>query len=68
MTEQDYLDAVESNTGYCITCKEFTRECTEPDAEGYDCPECGKNTVMGAEQALVCDLLTFSEESEESEE
>lgn len=34
-------------------CKKFTRDCTEPDAEGYDCPKCGGKTVMGAENALM---------------
>jgi hypothetical protein len=62
MTEQDYLDAVSDNVGYCTTCKEFTRDCTEPDAMEYDCPECEMNTVMGAEQALISGVIEFSEE------
>lgn len=46
-------DAIDSNTGWCTVCKQFTRECTEPDATGYDCPVCGQNTVMGAEEAIL---------------
>ena len=49
----DYEAATESYTGWCVTCQEFTRGCTEPDAENYDCPICGENTVMGAQQALI---------------
>ncbi len=49
----DYLEATENYTGWCTSCKEFTRDSTEPDAEGYDCPACEQNTVMGAEQAMI---------------
>ena len=50
-----YDDAVNSYMGWCTECKDFTRKMTEPDAEGYDCPNCGENSVMGAEQALICE-------------
>lgn len=50
---EEYQEACDSYTGWCTTCEQFTRECTEPDAEGYDCPVCKENTVMGAEQALI---------------
>jgi Zn finger protein HypA/HybF involved in hydrogenase expression len=59
VAEADYLSAVESYTGWCTTCKEFTREQTEPDAEGYDCPVCEENTVIGAEDALLQGLIEF---------
>ena len=35
------------NMGYCRTCQDWTRYSTEPDAENYDCPICGKNDVFG---------------------
>ena len=66
VAESDYLDATDSYTGWCTNCKEFTRDCTEPDAEGYDCPECEKNTVIGAEDALLQGLIEFSEEEDET--
>lgn len=51
--EQEWLDMRESYQGYCKHCKEWTRDCTEPDAEDYDCPVCGNNSVIGAEMYLM---------------
>ena len=60
--EADYLDAADQFMGWCTSCQEFTRECTEPDINagepGYDCPKCEQNTVMGAEQALLLGEIT----------
>lgn len=53
----DFADAVDSYTGWCTACQEFTREATEPDAEEYDCPVCEDYTVMGAEQALMLGII-----------
>lgn len=58
VTEADYTNATECSLGYCPTCKDFTRECTEPDAEGYDCETCEGSEVYGAEQALLCGVIT----------
>jgi predicted RNA-binding Zn-ribbon protein involved in translation (DUF1610 family) len=60
-TQEDYEQAVESYTGWCFSCRGFTREMTEPDAEGYICPDCGEATVMGAENALLDGLIEFDE-------
>ena len=57
--QEDYLAATEDFYGWCPVCEEFTRECTEPDAEGYDCPDCGNNTVCGAENALLFGQICF---------
>lgn len=40
MTEERYLEAVDAHEGYCTECDDFTRDCTEPDAEDYDCAAC----------------------------
>lgn len=49
-----YNDMRESYQGWCMgECQEVTRDCTEPDAEGYDCPECGEDTVVGADIFLM---------------
>lgn len=49
----DYEEATEAYMGWCPVCAAFTRECTEPDAEGYDCPECEEHKVIGAENAMI---------------
>jgi Zn finger protein HypA/HybF involved in hydrogenase expression len=66
--ESEYAEATESYTGWCTTCKSFTRECTEPDAEGYDCPDCEQSTVVGAEQALLMNLIAFDDDETADEE
>lgn len=40
--------------GWCAVCKDWTREQTEPDAEGYDCPSCDTpDSVIGADNYLM---------------
>ena len=41
-----------SNPGFCIECG-YEQEGCEPDAEGYECEECGAMAVMGAENCLL---------------
>ena len=56
--ELTYHDYCNNNYGFCTNCVEFTREGgTEPDAEGYECPDCENNSCMGIEQALMMDLF-----------
>lgn len=63
VTQEDYLDATENYIGWCTTCKEFCRPMTEPDAQDYDCDQCGnEHSVMGAEEALIEGLLEFADE------
>lgn len=59
--EDEYTVAVDEMMGWCSECKEFTRDNTESDAEEYDCPVCGNDTVTGAENALIDGLFEFSE-------
>ena len=59
LDESDVVDAMENHVGWCTFCHDFTRPYTEPDAEDYDCPECGHNTVMGAENALFEGIICF---------
>jgi len=53
ISKSEYEDVVNDYMGWCPGCGKFTRDMTEPDAEGYDCPECGEEDVMGAELALA---------------
>lgn len=60
INESDYVDATESYQGWCRSCKAFTHDSAEPDARNYECPECGKREVFGAEEALLMGLITFN--------
>ena len=60
MTEEDYIEATENNDGFCTRCNEITNSGgVEPDAEDYECDECGNNTVIGIENALSMGHITF---------
>jgi hypothetical protein len=56
-TIEEFEEARDSNQGYCLNCKEWTHDCCEPDARGYECPECGKHQVFGAEELLMMGLV-----------
>lgn len=59
----EYNEAVSSYAGYCTSCDEITEwSGVEPDAEGYECPECGEDILMGVEQAMICGYLEFEED------
>lgn len=59
ISEEEYMEMCNDNMGFCQSCKSFTRDCTEPDADNYDCPDCGQNLVVGAENALIMGLIDF---------
>lgn len=40
------------NTGFCLECG-AERDGCEPDAEGYECYDCGAMRVMGAPELYV---------------
>jgi hypothetical protein len=62
--KSEFEEARDLFMGWCTTCEAFTREQTEPDAEGYDCPVCEGNTVIGAEDALMMGKFSFNEGGE----
>ena len=53
LTEEEYLDHTDAYDGLCLSCHSWTNGGVEPDAEGYDCEDCGASAVCGAEQALI---------------
>ena len=57
LTQWEFDAAQRDHQGFCAQCKEFTRDSTEPDAEGYKCPQCNQYVVMGAELALLAGEL-----------
>lgn len=54
LTIETYEEQMNDYNGYCLNCEEVTRfgDC-EPDARGYECPECGGNTVYGLQECLI---------------
>lgn len=54
-----YNEASSEYLGWCLRCKDFTRDCTEPDASEYDCPDCGNLSVLGAENALLSGYIVI---------
>lgn len=58
VTLRRVMQAVESemstldNPGFCLACGVDADGC-EPDARGYDCENCGKASVYGAEEVLM---------------
>ena len=53
---EEIEEAMESYTGFCIECG-AERDCCEPDAREYQCEDCGKNKVYGAEELLIMGLV-----------
>ena len=43
---------VADDIGYCIKCG-AEHYGIEPDARTYECEECGKNTVYGAQEIII---------------
>lgn len=58
ITDERVLDACSAsmfgteNPGFCLACGADHDAC-EPDAEGYECYECGEMQVMGAESVAM---------------
>lgn len=52
----EYERKCDEYEGICIKCGRW-RENVEPDAEKYECYDCGENAVYGAEQAVLLELL-----------
>ena len=61
ISEEQYLEAVDAMEGFCISCKDFTRDMVEPDAAKYECPECEKKTVYGTEDCLLMGVIEICE-------
>ena len=60
--EGEYRNARNLYMGWCEICEDFTRDSTEPDAQGYECPNCEQPTVVGAEEALVLGLVDIRDD------
>jgi hypothetical protein len=66
ITEDRYHEACNGYEGWCDVCGDFTRDCTEGDAEKYECPLCETtDSVCGAEQAALMGKFTIEDGDDE---
>lgn len=61
VSQSEFQSACNDYLGWCVKCKAFTTDSVEPDAHGYECDECGKRSVIGAEDALMLGAIAFSD-------
>lgn len=52
ITLEEYELLQEENLGMCIACG-YQQGAVEPDAENYECEDCGENKVMGVDNLLI---------------
>jgi tRNA(Ile2) C34 agmatinyltransferase TiaS len=51
---------MEAYAGFCTHCQAWTKaNGCEPDAREYACPRCKRNSVFGAEEAMIMGVLNF---------
>lgn len=59
MTSEEYVAHCDDD-GICVDCGAIKEGGVEPDAECYPCDECGKDSVMGIENALLMGIITIT--------
>jgi hypothetical protein len=57
ITLEDYRELADCYGGVCLACGEMKWDGCEPDASGYECDECGKMRVEGADNCLIMGLV-----------
>ena len=60
VSAEDFKEYQDSYIGVCESCHALRDEC-EPDAENYECEECGEESVVGMEWALMKGVISISE-------
>lgn len=63
--EHEYREAREENYGWCRKCRDLSYGSVEPDAENYECEECGSQQVYGIEQGLIMGMFAILTDGEE---
>ena len=53
LTEEEFREYRDEYFGFCTSCGELEEGGVEPDARGYECGSCEKNSVIGLEEALI---------------
>lgn len=64
MTEDQYKELRNLDGGICTECGAARVGDTEPDAEGYECEECGENAVQGIDNALISGTVDITDDAE----
>lgn len=59
MQEDFYHQLRNDYSGICTYCYTVRHGETEPDAENYECDECGKPRVQGIENLLIMGRINF---------
>lgn len=62
LSESEYHALVRQDAGLCLDCGSTETLGVEPDAEGYECEECGAGAVQGLENALCDGNIAIQEE------
>jgi hypothetical protein len=55
-TLAELQEADELQFGFCLACR-ATRDGCEPDAEAYDCSDCGEHAVYGPHWLFMTDRI-----------
>ena len=55
-TLEEIQEADDNQQGFCLACGAL-RDCCEPDAHKYECEECGKRQVYGAQEIALMGLV-----------
>jgi len=67
LTSQQIKGMMNFSEGICESCWETTCGMVEPDAEGYECGCCGKNSVYGIDQAILLGIVEVSGDGDGTE-
>jgi hypothetical protein len=62
VTAREFAVYRETQTGYCTSCRDWTTDVTAPDAFGYQCDDCDRETVIGADVAEDQNLILVERE------
>ena len=68
LTRDKYKQHLEDGSGLCELCEEITCEDVDLDAKEDKCPECGGESVVGMERALMYGQIEISDEESEDVE
>lgn len=68
LTEEQIESHKEENQGYCTECKAISGDHVEPDAEHYECEECGNESVMGIDMAVIEGHIEIVDEEESDDD